>query len=201
MYVPEHFSDQDSARAFALMAKYPFGLVITVTGGEPFVTHVPFKVDEARQRVMWHLAAANPQAAHLVQGAATKLVFQGPHAYISPRWYATTNVPTWNYAAVHVTGKISPLETETTAALVAAISRDYEGSVGLGEFESTPRYAAMTLAIRGFSLQIESLQGKYKLSQNRPLEDQHKVAARLLDSADQSSREIGEMMRATLKEH
>jgi len=201
MYVPDHFSDQDSTRAFALMAKYPFGLVITIAEGEPFVSHVPFKIDAEHKRVMWHLAAANPQAAHLAQGAVTKLVFQGPHAYISPRWYAAMNVPTWNYAAVHVTGKVTSLDRDSTAELVVAMSRDYEGSAGLGEFESTPRYAAMAMAIRGFALQINSLQSKYKLSQNRPLEDQRNVAARLLDSADQPSRELGEMMRAMLNDH
>ena len=197
MYAPEHFSDPDPARAYALMKQYPFGMVITVADGEPFVSHVPLQIDTARALIHWHLAAANPQTEHLVQGARVKLIFNGPHAYISPTWYAAPNVPTWNYTAIHVTGSVRLMDAHETAQLVGTMSRDYEGPQGLGEFESSPNYQRMLHAIRGFELRIDLLRGKYKLSQNRTPADQRGVVAQLSASNDQSAREVGELMAQT----
>ena len=193
MYVPAHFR-ADEAPAWALMAAQPFGLVITAQADEPWVSQVPFLVDAATRRVRWHLAAANPQVAHLQAAAAVKLVFLGPHAYVSPRWYAAPNVPTWNYAAVHVTGRLCALDAAATTALVATLTREYEGPAGLGPFETSATYRNLLNSIRGFELTEVELIAKFKLSQNRPAADQVAVARELSASADPSARALGALM-------
>ncbi len=198
MYTPEHFRGQAAAAAYAFMMAYPFGLAVTVADGEPFVSHVPFIVEPASCKIRWHLAAANPQCAQLAAGAATTLIFHGPHAYISPHWYAQPNVPTWNYVAVHARGRLRGLAPAETAEVVAALSRTYEGAAGLGEFAESSLYTKLLTAIRGFELTVEHLIEKRKLSQNRPAADQASVATQLRASTDQAARAIGEMMQRNL---
>ncbi|MBI2803084.1 MAG: FMN-binding negative transcriptional regulator [Gammaproteobacteria bacterium] len=193
MYVPAHFR-ADEAAAWRLMAAQPFGLVITSHADQPLVSHVPFLIDATARRVRWHLAAANPQVEQLRAAAAAKLVFLGPHAYVSPRWYAAPNVPTWNYAAVHVTGCLCALDAAATTALVATLTREYEGPDGLGPFEASAAYRNLLNAIRGFELTEVELTAKFKLSQNRPAADQAAVARELSASADPSARALGALM-------
>lgn len=178
MYIPGHFAGEDEA-AIGLMREHPFGLVVTVGNGEPFISHVPFLLAEDGARVAFHLARANPQCMELQAAGRATLVFQGPHAYVSPRWYADPNVPTWNYAAVHVRGPVRALDERGTAALVAAFSRAYEGPAGLGEFEHSASYAALLRGIIGFELSVEQRSAKFKLSQNRKPADRASVMAQL----------------------
>jgi len=194
MYIPRHFAGTDEHEAFHLMQAYPFGMAITVEAGEPFVSHVPFLIDAHARVLRWHLAAANPQCDHLARGANVRLIFHGPHAYVSPRWYEAPNVPTWNYIAVHVDGEVTPLEDEDTAAVVAALSRQYEGEEGLGEFVDTATYRNLLTAIRGFRLSITRIHAKYKLSQNRAARDRANVAAHLAKSDDSAVRAIAAYM-------
>jgi transcriptional regulator len=197
MYTPDHFRETDPRQAYDFMAAHPFGLIVTAPPDGPFISHAPFLVNPESATIQWHLAAANPQVAQLVAGVAAKLVFLGPHAYISPRWYTSPNVPTWNFAAVHVTGRVQALATSRTADIVAALSRQYEGPAGLGEFEHSPLYQRLLGAICGFELVVTEVTAKFKLSQNRPLVDQANVAARL-SAGDEQARAIGAMMHANL---
>jgi transcriptional regulator len=194
MYVPNHFAEHDTSTIAAFMRAHPFGLVLTVAKGEPFISHVPLHVMPGDTRVQWHLARANPQTAELLaQGRAT-LVFHGPHAYVSPRLYESPSVPTWNFAAVHVSGAVQGLDAAATAELVATLSHEYDGDASLRGFAGTPPYARMLEAIAGFELSIERCTAKFKLSQNRSEADRRAVARQLLASVRSEERETGEMM-------
>jgi transcriptional regulator len=92
------------------------------------------RLDPSGQRLQFHLARANPQVEALERRGRATVVFHGPHAYVSPRHYAAPNVPTWNFAAVHVDGAVRAFDAAATAELVADFSRDYEGPDGLGDF-------------------------------------------------------------------
>ncbi len=196
MYTPEHFRDADEATAYTFMMAHPFGLAITNAAGHAFISHVPFLVDRVARRVRWHLAVANAQCEQLALAAPTTLVFHGPHAYVSPRWYAQPAVPTWNYVAVHVQGHLRCLSDIETARLVADFSRAYEGESGLGEFEDSKIYHQLLSGIRGFELTVETCLGKRKLSQNRSAADQASVAAKLLQEPGEAAHEIGALMQS-----
>jgi transcriptional regulator len=194
LYIPAAFRERRDAVAFALMARHPFGMVISVVDGQPLISHIPFHINVANRTVCWHLARQNPHCAALLAGAGATLVFNGPHAYASPRWYETAGVPTWNYVTVHLSGAPEPLSGPETAELLAALSRQYEGDGGLGSYEQSPHYAGLLQAIAGFRMRAQDLQSKFKLSQNRSPADQRAVAQQLLASGRAPDVEVGRIM-------
>ncbi len=133
MYLPadNRIEDPDVLRTF--MREQPFALLVSVVDDEPFATPVPVTVcdGEGGLIVRGHLARANPQA-KVLDGASALVVFDGPHAYISPRHYdATESVPTWNYVTVHATGSARTLPSEDVPAheaLLAELIAEHEPS-------------------------------------------------------------------------
>lgn len=119
MYVPEHFKESDAERLAVLINGNSFGMLVTAPEGVPFVTHLPFLIERygnSQGRLLGHMARANPQWQHFSSGSEVVAIFQGPHAYISPSWYASPGVPTWNYAVVHLRGIPRLIEDESELA-------------------------------------------------------------------------------------
>lgn len=198
MYLPPAFVETDLTRIIALIRANPFGLLITTLGGLA-ATHIPFVVTGVETGFVLggHLAAANPQCAALA-GADALAVFSGPHAYISPSWYRTgPAVPTWNYAAVHVSGRLRPVED---AGEIAAMLRAL-GAHDLGfDMDALPGgyRAGMIAGIRAFSLLPERVEAKWKMSQNRPAADRLGVIAALRSAGDPLAGEVADLVAATL---
>ena len=198
MYRPPAFAEDDPSRILALIRDNPFGILVT-TQGELQASHIPFVVSEQPGGFLLqgHLAAANPQCAALDGGKALA-VFSGPHAYISPSWYTTgPAVPTWNYAAAHVTGRLALLtDADAVAAMLRAIGAHDPGF----DLEALPdRYrAGMVAGIRAFTLVPERVEGKWKMSQNRPEADRRAVSAVLRASADPLAGEVARLVEATV---
>lgn len=202
MYIPGDFREDDAGRLEALMAAASFALVVTTDdAGLPFASHLPLLHEPAadgRGRLLGHMARANPQWRHFEAGASALAVFWGPHAYVSPSWYQThPAVPTWNYATVHAYGRPALLAPEATRALLARLVETYEaGSETPWRFELPEKYEAMMLrGIVGFEIQIERIEGKFKLSQNRGAADRGHVAARLAEAGFDDARAVARLMR------
>jgi len=108
MYIPNSHRADDRAQLHGLMRQYNFATLVTQHEDAPFATHLPFLLDTERGAhgtLLAHLARANPQWRDFVAGREVLVIFQGPHAYISPSWYQVhPSVPTWNYAVVHAYG-------------------------------------------------------------------------------------------------
>src|SRR5262245_9775346 len=109
MYIPNSFREDDQGELYALIRQYNFAILVTQHDGAPFATHAPFLLDAERGphgTLLAHLARANPQWRDFDGEQEALVIFQGPHAYISPSWYEVApSVPTWNYAAVHAYGR------------------------------------------------------------------------------------------------
>jgi transcriptional regulator len=177
MYVPEKFQVDDLDELFAFVAANAFGQLVSLHDGRPVVTHLPFLVADDRKTLRCHVARQNPQWQQ-IENQPVLATFLGPHDYISPSWYTGAGVPTWNYQAAHVYGRCRVFDdADELAALVDALSGVYEA-----RFESPwqPRYPdSMLKAIVGIELAIDDIQGKYKLSQNRPAADHAPVMEQL----------------------
>jgi transcriptional regulator len=185
-YIPGHFATDDRDAAARLIHGYPFATLVTPSVPEPIVSHVPLlRLEDgtANGTLIGHFARANPHAHH-APGGESIAIFHGPHAYVSPSFYAdpASAVPTWNYAVVHAHGalELTPDAASTRAVVDRLIdrfesSRDAPWQLGL----EGRRLDAMLGAIVGFRLPIARLDVKFKLSQNRSRDDRIRVATAL----------------------
>lgn len=200
MYIPEHFRVRHNADAVAFMRANPFAILVSRTDDGFFPTHLPLSICSKEETVLLrgHVAKANPHWRYLEQRPQCLTIFHGPHAYISPRNYiARESVPTWNYAAVHVNGTarifsaIDDLQQvlhELMATFEPAYRRRWEG------LSQTFR-DNMLRQIVGFEIIVTKIEGKFKLSQNRPREDQANVITSLGKSDDSVVSGVARMMK------
>src|SRR5258706_13731983 len=123
MYIPRRYDEKDKEKIYSFIKENSFGILISIKDGLPIGTHIPLlleKNEAGKDILMGHISKGNEQKYTLTDGARVLVIFPGPHAYISPRWYTQINVPTWNYISVHVYGTVKIVEG---AALRAALSR------------------------------------------------------------------------------
>ncbi len=187
MYIPKPFEVTDRKILTRVIQKNNFGLLVNQVDGAPFATHLPFLIEG--DLLVCHMARANPQWRSFAAGAEVLCVFQGPHAYISPRWYQSDNtVPTWNYVAVHVYGVPEIIEDPAAALadqalLVAAQEAGQAEPWSLAERDPA-LIDGMLRAIVNFRIPIARIEGKFKLGQNRNEADRAGVTAALEGMGD-----------------
>ena len=203
MYLPPHFQVTDTAKLIDAMRRYSFATLVTQADGAPFATHLPLIYREqpgTPGTLIGHVARANPQWQHFADGAEALAIFHGPHAYVSPSWYATEPaVPTWNYIAVHAYGVPRIIDDEAwLEELVDELVQTYESSQPQPWPNQLPREFKTKLlkAIVGFEMPLTRLEGKFKLSQNRSPDDVAGVIAALSDSLQADGRAVADAMQA-----
>jgi transcriptional regulator len=208
MYVPTQHAVADRAKLAAVMQEHSFATVVTVDGGSPFASHVPilFYPERGAHGVLTgHFARANPQWRHFAPDKEVLVIFQGPHAYVSPNWYQTRPaVPTWNYVSVHAHGtpRLLESEQELNALLKVTIEKYEAGQPNPWRGDLPEDFKAkMMKGIVGFEIAVTRLEGKFKLSQNRSAEDITGVIDVLSRSERQAERELAALMDKANKPH
>ena len=196
MYTPPYFAMNDAARIAEFLRANSFGVLISFADGELCATHLPFLYDAEQNALFAHMARANPAWRDL-EGQSALAVFSGPHAYVSPSWYGEPeSVPTWNYAAVHVSGTCSLLEDGgQLAALLHRTVRFYEPGSALLSQADEPFYRGMMKGIVGFRIDIARIEGKAKLSQNKSEVVRGRVLEHLAKSDDAGAQGVARLMR------
>ena len=195
MYNPQRFKSVDSNEAFDLMDQNPFATVITVAEGKPVISHLPLTPKKVGDKIelVGHLARANPHWRSFSNSQAT-VIFHGPHTYITPKWYAENDVPTWNYVTVHATGKIELIESyEGIMACLRELTAHVERHWTSGwDFFIPDDLTGETLSksIVGFTIKIDDLNFKKKLSQNRTPLDREGILKGLETRCDDNSKSI-----------
>ena len=158
MYIPSHFRVKDRELLDQFIVQNSFGLLVSTENGVPVASHLPFHYSD-NTTLLCHVAKANPQWQAL-EDQRVLVIFPGPHAYVSPTWYAGPGVPTWNYQAVHVYGRARCFQDEARLKqLVRTLSTLHESGSETpwnGEFD-----ARMLKAIVGIEITLEEVQGKY----------------------------------------
>ncbi len=203
MYKPAHTQKQTSQELIDLMKRYPFVSLISVDAdGFPFVSHVPVHIEVSNDDVQWiegHLALQNPHVVLLKSNPKARVVFNGPHSYISPLWYKSgRDVPTWNYCVAHVTGLVEfDSSFEGICRNLVNLTKAFEKAPDGWKFYlpsdlKTPEL--LTSAIISFKIRPEKIEGKFKLSMNRPAIDIESVISELKKCTDENSQEISSVM-------
>ena len=194
MYLPEAFRLDDRAALLGLAEAHPFATVITSGEGAIAVSHLPLLIDGVGNRLLGHLARANPQVAHLAKGCEVLALFHGPHCYVSPSVYEGPGVPTWNYVVVHVRGRARLTGEEGLRSMLDQLVARFD-STGWRPQWGEEYLRPMVEAIAGFEIALDGLEGKWKLSQNRSPADRERVAS-WLERGDDPSRAVAALMRA-----
>lgn len=202
MYIPTAFAEQRLDVLHEFIRSQPFATLVTHAQRGLIASHVPVVLLPSRGpsgTLRLHLAKPNPQCDDLAAGAKALTIFQGPHGYISPTWYATTAaVPTWNYVAVHAHGTPRMMSEDELRdhldALVAQHESNWTASAAL------PRdvFEKLRGAIVGFEIAIVHLEGKWKLGQNRTGADRHGAIKGLRASGSADAATLADWMAAAL---
>lgn len=202
MYIPREFRIDDREVLFDLMERFSFATLVTIQDGVPQATQVPFTLDRGRGEngtLVAHLARANGQWQTLRGDQETLVIFQGPHTYITPSWYENhPSVPTWNYMTVQARGRphIIDAEPEVRAILARLVDANEAPQSGWNLDSAEEYVAAMWKRIVAFEIEVTSLEGKFKLSQNRPQGDRLRVAEGLeAERADADSANVAAAVR------
>ena len=185
MHPNSAFRHDDRALLEALVDEVAFGMVFAATPDGPRVAHVPL-LCTADGAVQFHLARGNALTRHL-DGATVLAVVNGPDGYISPRWYTNggaDQVPTWNYAAVELEGRVRRLDEDGLLDQLSALSAKHEARVSAGQpwtmdKLSEARRIGMVKSIVGFEMDVLAWRETLKLSQNKSAEDRTALAAGL----------------------
>lgn len=192
MYIPDAFAVEATLHAF--IAEHTFATLISGEADGLFASHVPMIHEPERKTLQFHVAAANPHS-RLAEGERVLAIFSGPHGHVSPSWFKSQPaVPTWNYAAVHAYGHAKRLARERLRSLVARLVAAYEPRNSPWKMRALPAayMEKMLDAIAGFEIDIERLEGKFKLSQNRGAADLKRIVAGLGESPRADDRALGE---------
>jgi transcriptional regulator len=202
MYTPKKFALSDIAEQLAFMRENNFGLLLTFTEDQGLTgSHLPFVIDDdgERRRLFTHMAEANPQWRELANRSRVMVVFTGPHAYVSPSWYTKDGyVPTWNYTAVHAYGVASVItDPERTTPLIEKTVQTHERGVGAWTTArlDAERFASLQRRIVHIEIEVERIEGKFKLSQDKPEPERQAVIAGLEADASPAAIAVAELMR------
>jgi transcriptional regulator len=204
MYIPKHFEASEETGREIMQAH---GWALLVTAGEdgvPFCTHLALVWQDdgtPHGSLIGHLARANPHWQLFAGAAPSMALFWGPHAYVSPTWYTPgVKVPTWNYVTVHAYGRPQVIEdTKQVLEVLADLASIYEGKDGWTLDALPPgNAAAQTRGIVAFRMKLDKVEVKTKLSQNRELEDRHRVIAKLEANDGDDAKATAEWMKKVL---
>jgi transcriptional regulator len=203
MYSPSYNRLEDRAELLEFMRRNNFPVLVTGTGGALHASHLPVMIHRTEPQLVldMHMARNNPQWKEFFEDQEVMVVFSGPHAFVSPRWYEEKpRVPTWNYAAVHAYGLpkiISDLKAkhENQRRLVAAMDPQW-----LAEFDKLPEeYVTMMLeGIVNFEITVTRIETRWKLSQNRSRREMELIAAQLDKSPDSLEKALAILTRKHL---
>jgi transcriptional regulator len=207
MYTPSHFEETRPDVLHALVREHPFGLLITQHGARIEANGLPFLLDGdrgAHGTLRAHVARTNPVWREARADVYSLIVFQGPQTYVSPAWYATKAetgkvVPTWNYVIVEARGRLQVRDDPAwVRRLIGELTDRHESKrAAPWKVDDAPAdfVATMVRAIVGIEIELVSLSGKWKVSQNRPAADREGVVRGLSALADDVSRAMAQQVR------
>lgn len=179
MYIPKNFHEKDENNLISMMEKYAFATLVVMTKSGIEANHLPLIVKQFQEKLLLrgHIAKANPWSKNILEGTDVLVIFNGPNCYVSPNYYPTKQVnsrvvPTWNYVSVHAKGQITFTKNDEWKLQMLHELTDKHEAIQAQPWsvnDAPDAYIQKMLpAITGFEIDVSSLEGKWKVSQNQP---------------------------------
>lgn len=201
MYTPKRYSLSDKQQLIAFMRRFSFATIVTSVNGKSTATHIPFVIEERNEEIILtsHVARPNPQWNDFAT-SQTLVIFQEPHAYISPKHYENEDVPTWNYLAVHAYGNAEIIADESRAfSTLEKMIETYDTQFKEEWNSMSQKFKLNNLrGIVVFEIVVKTIEGKQKLSQNKTKNEQRAIVSTLQASDDGGEQTIAEYMKKNL---
>jgi transcriptional regulator len=200
MYTPDLYKNENREDIHAFLQENSFGILINQTHGKLTATHIPLELEtdkEGNSILYGHLSKENPQWKGFTENDEILAVFSGPHSYISSSWYDHENVPTWNYIAVHVYGRIKIIEGEAVIESLKKLVDKYEkSSKNPVRVEDLSKETMMQASgVVAFEIEITEIQGTKKLSQNRDDKNYQNIISELEKTKENQSVAVANEMK------
>jgi transcriptional regulator len=199
MYIPHKYKNENIEEVKDFLKKNSFGILINQVAGKPWATHIPLELDvdeDGKDILVSHISKANPQWQYFRENDNVLCVFNGPHSYISSSWYKEEEVPTWNYIAVHVYGKIKILsEKEVLESMYKLVDKYEAHSKDPISLDNLSKKTLRQIkGVVGFQISIHTIQAAYKLSQGRE-HDHPKIISELKNQKSFGANEIAQHIK------
>ena len=200
MYIPDRFKNENLPVIKDFIAHHGFGILIHQGHKKLRATHIPMLLDqnkEGKDILLGHMSKSNPQWSYFKDNDNVMAIFMGPHCYVSSSWYQKESVPTWNYIAVHIYGKIKIIEgaaiIDDMRKLVDKYEKNSENPVSVDRL--SPKSMKMVNGVVGFEIEITEIQSAFKLSQNKDETDYKNIVEELEQSDDYKAKAVAEEMK------
>jgi transcriptional regulator len=200
MFTPDIYKNENKEEIHTFLKENSFGILINQTEGKLCATHIPLELDTNNKGLsvlQGHISKENPQWKEFKGNDEVLAVFSGPHSYISSSWYDHENVPTWNYIAVHVYGKIKIVEDEAVIEslkkLVDKYEKNSENPIRIEDLSK--KTMLQTRGIVGFEIEITEIQATKKMSQNREKIDYNNIILELEKTNNNESIAVANEMK------
>ena len=203
MYKIPYFTEKDSQKVLDFMKAHSFAMVTGMGEKNPIATQLPLEVEEVDGKIFLkgHLMKKTDHHLAFEKNNNVLVLFTGPHCYVSAAWYSNPQTAsTWNYMTVHATGKISFTDEDGTYQAVKAVTNKYEGTATKAAFNKMPSEYIKPLlqAIVGFSIEVETIENVFKLSQNKTKEEQQNIITHLIKRNEKDDLLIAQEMQKRL---
>ena len=199
MYIPELYRNENQEDIQNFIHQNGFGILINQTNGKLWATHIPLLLEEkdGKKFLVGHVSKENPQAKSFKTNDEILAIFSGAHNYISSSWYDHENVPTWNYLAVHVYGKLQLHSPEESIEALKRLVNKYEAKSDkpIRVEDLSQKTMLQAHGIVSFEIEITAIEAKKKLSQNRDDKNYQTIISKLENSNDYQSIEVAKEMK------
>ena len=199
MYIPELYKNENQEEIQNFIRQNGFGILVNQTNGKLWATHIPLLLEEknGKQILVGHVSKENPQAESFISNDEVLAIFSGAHSYISSSWYDHENVPTWNYLAVHVYGKVKLHSLEESIEALKKLVDKYEAKSEnpIRVEDLSKKTMLQARGIVSFEIEITAIEAKKKLSQNRDDKNYQNIISKLENSNDFQAIEVAKEMK------
>jgi len=204
MYKFPYYTEEDEQKVIAFMKEHSFATITGMGNQYPVASHIPLQVDvqeDGKIFLSGHVMKKTDHHLAFEKNEHVLVIFNGPHTQVSASWYTNPAMgSTWDYMVVHAKGKITFKNDQGTYEAVRAITNKYEGKGKASSFDKLPQeyIDKMVKAIVGFSIEVESLENTFKLSQNRDNESKQNIIEELYKRGDDNSKAIAKEILSRL---